>query len=493
MLPINVGGHSTYQNFFITEMRKHYPNPNSIPKNNLKILEQFWLLDISDTDSILESRYSIFGPKPRLPSSMLRSYLLSLSLKITSITSWVASMRVCPLYAIVSGFPFGDTPGIGTFYDFFDRLWNHDENNISPQIKKSKKVKVKKPKILTEKADSIEKITVAELLPLLEQQDLVLEEQPFSFLFELYQEQFLDISISKSLINPEKLSIAGDGTPVKTSARMRKKRICDCFEKGITSCDCERFYSQPDSDIGWDSSRKSFYHGYDAYLLTDSKTDLPIFPLLAPASRHDSHGFVYNFFTMKNCLPDFNVDKLLLDAAHDAMPIFEYCKKEGITPFIDLNEKRGAPLQYKNDFTIGKDGIPVCQAGYKMHHDGVEKQKHRIKFRCPLFNRTHGCSCDSPCSTAKYGRTVHLAMKDNPRIFNIPPRDSKEWKLEYNARTSSERCNKRLKVDFLLENGKHRSTKMWYCRLYCIMMLQHLSAWDLPLESVWQKMVLQFI
>ena len=38
----------------------------------------------------------------------------------------------------------------------------------------------------------------------------------------------------------------------------------------------------------------------------------------------------------------------------------------------------------------------------------------------------------------KYGRTVHVAMKDNPRLFNLPPRDSDAWKLEFNARTSAE-------------------------------------------------------
>lgn len=90
----------------------------------------------------------------------------------------------------------------------------------------------------------------------------------------------------------------------------------------------------------------------------------------------------------------------------------------------------------------------------------------------------------------KYGRTVHLVLKDNPRLFNNPPRSSKEWKLEYNARTSAERSNKREKLDFKLEDGRHRSTKMWYCRLYHILMLQHLDAWDLPSESTLKKMIL---
>ena len=59
-----------------------------------------------------------------------------------------------------------------------------------------------------------------------------------------------------------------------------------------------------------------------------------------------------------------------------------------------------------------------------------------------------------------------------------------------NARTSAERSNKREKLDFKLEDGRHRSTKMWYCRLYHILMLQHLDAWDMPYESTLRKLIL---
>ena len=153
--------------------------------------------------------------------------------------------------------------------------------------------------------------------------------------------------------------------------------------------------------------------------------------------------------------------------------------------------KRGIKVKYKNDFTIGEDGVPVCKAGRKMLHDGSEACKGRLKFRCPLASRKYGCSCTHPCSDSKYGRTVHLVMKDNPRLINFPPRDTKEWKKEFNARTSAERSNKREKIDFQLESGRHRSTKMWYCRLYHIMMLQHLDAWDLPFESPLRKLILE--
>ena len=80
-------------------------------------------------------------------------------------------------------------------------------------------------------------------------------------------------------------------------------------------------------------------------------------------------------------------------------------------------------------------------------------------------------------------------MKDNPRLINFPPRNSEEWKLEFNARISAEYSNKREKINFQLESNRHRSSKIWYYRLYHILMLQHLNAWDLPYESTLRKLI----
>ena len=231
MLPINCGSHADYQNFVVTNLRKYYPNPNTLTRSTWDIIEWFWNLDLSFTDTFMADKYSKFGPAPLTPSCMQRSYLLSIDFKVTSLTEWAVRLKMNPLYAILSGFEVGNTPGVGTFYDFLNRLWDSDDGCIS-------------------------------------------------------------------------------------------------------------------------------------------------------------------------------------------------------------------------------------------------------------------CTCENPCSNAKYGRTVHLVLKDNPRLFNDPPRSCKEWKREYNARTSAERSNKREKLDFKLEDGRHRSTKMWYCRLYHILMLQHLDAWDLPPESTLKKMIL---
>ena len=80
---------------------------------------------------------------------MHRSYLLSIDFKVTSITKWAAQLKINPLFAILSGFEVGDTPGVGTFYDFFDRLLDLDDDNFSPHqhpLKSSVKKNLKERK-----------------------------------------------------------------------------------------------------------------------------------------------------------------------------------------------------------------------------------------------------------------------------------------------------------------------------------------------------------
>lgn len=134
-----------------------------------------------------------------------------------------------------------------------------------------------------------------------------------------------------------------------------------------------------------------------AIAFTISQTVTSGFPFLSPASRHDSHGFLYAWFSMKQMLPDVKVKKLLLDSAHDAMPYYDYCKANNITPFIDLNWKCGRPPVYKDDITIGKDGIPLCPQGFPMKQAAVEPKKGRIKYRCSKISykgRTPHCTCE---------------------------------------------------------------------------------------------------
>lgn len=159
MLPVNSGGHAAYQAFVLENLRKYYPDPTVFARSTWDIIERFWNLDLSYTDDLLRSKYSVFGPKPRTPSCMQRSYLLSIDFKVHSITDWTAQLKINPLFAILSGFDFGDTPGIGTFYDFFNRLWDSDSDNLSPHIHPvKKKRKSKNPNKRVQKRNLLKRL-----------------------------------------------------------------------------------------------------------------------------------------------------------------------------------------------------------------------------------------------------------------------------------------------------------------------------------------------
>ena len=116
-------------------MQRHEINWRSYPASIRETFLCFRELDLSAVDRIMMDKYSVLGTEPRQPSSMLRSLLLMIKTKTPSITLWVSTLHTSPFYAILSGFEPDDVPGVGTFYDFMRRLWNHNTPNFSDHLK----------------------------------------------------------------------------------------------------------------------------------------------------------------------------------------------------------------------------------------------------------------------------------------------------------------------------------------------------------------------
>ena len=102
MLPIISGGHSAYQDKFMSDFATFYPDPYSISKETWDTIIEFYHLDLSMTDEFMMERYSSRAPKSRQPSCILRSYLLSIKFKINSIKRWVSLLRENPLGVFTS-------------------------------------------------------------------------------------------------------------------------------------------------------------------------------------------------------------------------------------------------------------------------------------------------------------------------------------------------------------------------------------------------------
>ena len=92
------------------------------------------------------------------------------------------------------------------------------------QISLKKQIEVIFPDKSQDKADSVEKHTADQLIETFKK-DTPSKNQAFAPLIQLFAEQFLDISIKKGLIDSDNLTLAGDGTPLPTSAKISSQEV----------------------------------------------------------------------------------------------------------------------------------------------------------------------------------------------------------------------------------------------------------------------------
>jgi hypothetical protein len=204
---------------------------------------------------------------------------------ITSVDIWVARMREQPFYAILSGFDPDDIPGVGTFYDFQDRMLRlyapvlnqtcaprrrrerrekdpalRDKNNTAPHAD-----------ILNHLADRLMSRAPAPVLYGQWQANLMALPAYQRTMKEVFYAVFVSTSVTQGLIDLDDLHVAGDGTKLPTWANAHGHKLCRCDNRNkprAEHCDCQRRYHDPLAMWGWDSYRERYVYGHGLYELT---------------------------------------------------------------------------------------------------------------------------------------------------------------------------------------------------------------------------------
>ena len=456
-------------------------------------LTKVWFLNLDPAIHLLSQRFSSIGrPVKYDPVCILRSLVLMLDLGYHSVTKWVQALRSDDILAVLSGFEPHNTPGVGTFYDFFDRLWLEDRRTrIERRIRLRSPIKKPRKKLKAGEKQPVKHPGVVGKLA----KRVLSGRVPFPLraerlIQEIFARCFVDVSVHMGLIpDPLNLVLSGDGSSLRTGSSPYGVKVCDCRKKGIFSCDCKRRFSDPEASWGWDSYRNEYYYGYSPYVLTAASSvgELPMYIRLVQACRHDSVTGVISLAEFKELYRYLKVNKFIADSAHDAYPFYELCEFWGIEPFIDLNSKGKGNFKNLPSVSVNEFGIPICPKGYAMCFCGFNKSRSRLKWRCPLKAGSKrlkkNISCDCPCSDSPYGRTVYTKPQDDLRIFTKTPRDSKAWRKVYAMRSSSERSFKRIKIDYEIERSRVRSRKNWYLFIHFAAMNCHLDAWVAKAEK----------
>jgi len=446
------------------------------------------------------------GRPARNPVCMLRSCLAMMACSVTGFDVWVKMMHDEPFYAIISGFDPEDVPGVGTFYDFQDRLLQRPRQSRTtlcrPRRRRDKSDKAQQHK---NKNDLRPHAGVVNRLV-----DRILARHPTSpplaavlegygdfsalsryerILQPIFFACFVARSSELGLIDLAHLYVAGDGSKLPTWANSHGKKLCACdnrAKKPEDRCACLRAYRDPSALWGWDNYRECWVYGHSFYELVTYSfkhgCQLPLLVSIADCNRHDS---VHALATLYHARETFGLPIRVasLDAAHDTVGHFRLATTRWrMALVIPLNERNKDRPRYAGPLRI-EGHIPICAADRPMIRAGFCPDRLRIKWRCPLAASSKTpplSSCPffaNGCSDSPYGRVVYTYPPENYRLHTLIPRDSDLWQSHKDARSCAERSIKRKKYDFCLLQTRTAGRDRWFLRLMLAAMCQHIDAW----------------
>jgi hypothetical protein len=432
-------------------------------------------LNFDPVIDILESLYSPvkYGDR-RDAVCMLRSFILMTLFKFTSITKWVAETKYFALYAVLAGFEPDDPPGVGTYYDFLDRMidgpyrkpcqCNHQvrrsKHNKGEHKRSLKKEKEDKKALRDGNHSQSEKLVEK----LLENADSGRPDDFNKILEDLLFQLGIIPSIQEGLISDlDNLIVSGDGSIMRTAASAQGSPTCTCRSEGIYKCDHERYYTSPTAEFCYDHIHNCFIFGDRYYHLVVSQ-DGHDFPLHTHMPGGNESDYTLSLTSVDRFMKaagenglDIEIVIFCGDGHHDSYAHYNYFLKKGIIPVIPLTTsgKTVYPhLPDNNNVRLDTDGTPLCPGGCRMRHHTYNKKKMTHVFSCPAKRHSHqdgesvyifheeDCPYRKDCKPdSSLGPFVYIKTETDPRLFPPIPRTSKKFQEIMNQRSASERCN----------------------------------------------------
>ena len=417
--------------------------------------------------------YSQSGRPAKHLAQILRSLILFVLLfnktkARTSLTLWVREVlpKSISLTVLIGCSCPDDLPPLGSYYDFINRFWMDSRGRYSRSALLPAGRNGKKPKKLIgadgklAEPDDPCTVTTKDIV------NDIMAGKPASGNPEAALQMIFSIlavlpSVRLGLIDPENLTLSGDGTAVLSHSSPYGRHLSSCAKCCPYRDGCGRHYSDPDASCGWDSDNKTWYFGHTLYMLCSRnnalKIELPLLIKFTGARRHDSKNFLYAIDDFGRKAFGISPKNICLDSAHDNIPTYELLDRWDINALIDINGRAKSSENASADITFDKTGHPFCPARHKMCPWGNDPIKDAHKYRCPLkCGRIDFCPHAGKCSPGKYGRTVYIKNHGDLRFHPRIPRDSEEYKKIYSERTACERVNDRVLNDYCLQHLKIR-------------------------------------
>jgi hypothetical protein len=508
----------TYQCNLVSNLNKWLKRKSrKIKDEHLEAALTLLILDLEPARKYLKTLYS---PNPRGrphydPVCMLRALLLMILLGFKSYTLWSKELRNKPRLTVIAGFANNskdhvDTPSVGCFYDFIERLENGKyqkpcQHCIKPsEVRKGKHLRnINGEKEMRQKQKETDIALYDSVTMKLKDELQKTKEQPRpDDLLKTLEDILITCAIIASakrgmLGDTSKLNLCGDGSALPSGANHYGKPSCECHKNGIYKCNHDRYYSDSTANWGYDSYRECYYfgHSYYQHIVNHNGHDLPMHVSIAQASETDytqsMKGFDRFRKTLKEHCLDWKINHVIYDAGHDSTGNYEFLMDDDIIPIIALNTRSGVHYSPSGSAeSVSNDGIPICKAGMLMRRHYYDKKEHKIVYNCPVKRPTHRngkhewlahvdeCPFGVLCQTdSDMGPTVFIKTKTDPRLYPPLPRASLEFKKLMKLRSCCERSNSTKKVTYHLGERPCRSDVHYLVRLYLVSIIEHAKAW----------------
>jgi hypothetical protein len=424
-----------------------------------------------------------FGRPARAPEDLFRSLVAMVLAGFTQIETWVKLLKAEPFYAVVSGFDPDDPPGVGTFYDFQNRLLNGRPSPVQRRTKRLTPTQKRQLREEKRRAPRRHCGLITRLAAALQQggaaaahwEPTVGERRVNALLHTLC----VSPAVESGLL-PPRVGVSGDGMKVATFANSYGKKICPCVGRG---CSCPRRFSDGDASTGYDAFHDRYVFGHNLYQLTawspEGGAELPIYLVRATGRRSDAVLGPLALHRVQ-AYGTVQIQQGCFDGAHDAAGFYQLGRAWSIPLFIPLTE---SAARNRGGERRDADGTPVCQAGKRMTPTGYQADRDRQQWRCPLIKGPERgdvftCPHREECSMAASGRVVYTYPGQDPRLNTVPPRGTPAWQQVYNHRTASERTNARQKYHLRLGQTRIRGGARWLFRTLLSAVAQYLLAWS---------------
>ena len=472
--------HENYQKKLLLKLKLFCETERSRVISMSNALSKLYILDLDNLLPVIKPLYSDFGRPAENQQGIIRSLVLMLDFNEHSITNWAPKVDSDRLLCAACGFELGNAPSFPSYYDLIRRLWL-----ASHKVHVRKKLKPKsfypKPKLKLKAGQKLPPKhtgSVTKLASLAEMEKLP-EGRPERIFQTFLARCIVDKSAQMGILGDIKnFSIAADGSCYNSGASHTGVKVCDCRSKGIYFCKCPRRYSDPDARWGWDSYHEQSFYGDTLFNTTasDSANDLPIYLRIAQGPRHDSILAIFALSEVRKLYPNFVFKNYLADGAMDNYATYRLLNKWKMIPFIplDANARKDYLKPHPGILCFDDKGNPICVGGIPYQHVGFSFPKG-IKYRC--WFDYHGIDKPCKCSDSSYGRTIYIKPDYDLRLFPPIPRNTEAFKEKFKTRTSVERSNKRMLVDYNIEEGKCRSSKQRFVRATFAVVNMHLDAW----------------